>query len=466
MKTMKTKLLILLMIVSLYPAIRPKYGGRLVLEIASPVRPVQPDLSHWPLWLTASVYEPLFTTHESDTLEPFISQYAYDSLFMSCRIRLRDSLQFSNGDYLNPFDLINGWMAYMDEAPIKWRPLFHTVRGFEEKVKGLSGTIAGLTIVDNQTLNVEFNLPDPQFHLRLAAFKFPVLKAAEKGNRLIGTGPFGIKTIGAEKLLLTFNRFFRQGVPFLTSAAIHFKSQKNRFIPFQTGRVSGMAITTDKELSHLKRYIKDPVSLVPLSRHLCFVKVADTLAMDQRRHILSAIDRKAIYPTLVPVSGTPSEGLFGPPTITMAALETQYSVESLRIGLDHKNQICRASGDGLFVQLLKKGMKAEMVELKGDAFYKGLEGEGCDLVIAIDDLGAGTLNDYRRFFCQYFEFDNMKADSLALMAFERELILSGRFFPLFEVHEQLLAKPSVIRFSPPTPSASATWSGPTTLIWL
>ena len=62
--------------------------------------------------------------------------FEYDNNYKKIIIKLKDSVRFSNGEKITPFNIVNGWSRLISSDLYSLKPLFRNVKGFNEVLEG------------------------------------------------------------------------------------------------------------------------------------------------------------------------------------------------------------------------------------------------------------------------------------------------------------------------------------------
>ena len=138
---------------------------------------------------------------------------------------LRKNTPFHNGKPVSAEDVKFSWERLIDPETSSYGYLLNNVQGVEGVLKGQSGHVEGLRIVDAHTLQVTLLEPDYTFPALVSSPALGIVcqdfvqkqgKAYGKpGTGIIGTGPFCLSSWNKNRLTLINNRRYDRKAPYL-----------------------------------------------------------------------------------------------------------------------------------------------------------------------------------------------------------------------------------------------------------
>lgn len=431
-------LLLLFFVLSANAFLRPKYNSKIVITADLPTNRISAfDL---PNWITSNVYDPLFTIIDSNkVISSFCDRFYYKDKNTKFVLELNKNIKFSNNELLTPLNLINAWLHLIDLYPYKIGTAFKNVKGYTDFINGSSKIISGFKIISKNKLSISLIDADSLFHLNLAIYKIPIITFVNNSD-FIGTAPLKFKLQKENKLVLNRNSYSNSSKPYLQKIIIN-KKKKSDFIEFQTKKTDGLAILSNKEIRYVDKYIKEPHSFYKLNSNIVFLKINKELEKEIRILLSQTINEKMIYPALVPVKGHYLEGLMDNYINKQLSVNLKI-LKGKTIKVIYRNDtFVKSTVDGIFVQLLRLGIKAELVEYNNKDFYKNIKLGDYDLAVESSVIDKNSFTDVLGFFSFYFDIPLSKPlDNIQLIDFERYLKKQNAFKPLFMMQEQIITK--------------------------
>lgn len=170
----------------------------------------------------------------------------------SITFKLRNGLVFSDGSPLTAGDVAFTFTRLLDpKTKAPYQGTYSIIKGAQDFKEGKAKTVAGIVVVDPQTIRFELEKPVPYF-LNLVGLPTAGIvskKAVEKygaafAENPVGAGPFVLEkwTRGQELVLARNPKYYREGMPYLDK--IHFKlgvSDNLQMMMLQKGEIDLIA---------------------------------------------------------------------------------------------------------------------------------------------------------------------------------------------------------------------------------
>ncbi|MGI5920746.1 MAG: ABC transporter substrate-binding protein [Syntrophomonadaceae bacterium] len=258
----------------------------------------------------SAMYEGLVYYDEaSQKLKPNIAKsWRYSATGKTLTIYLKKDIYFQNGKKLTAHDVKSSW-EYNFSATKDWynNSIFLPIVGASEKVKG-AGDISGIQVKDDQTIKIFFTQPHRAFIYCLTNPMFWITDVAANPEKTIlppGTGPFILKEIKDQNVLLVRNDKYHRGLPKLAAININlYESDEDAFKDYQAGKIDFLDSVPFGEIKNLKKSeeYKDRLITKPLlETYFLGFNINREPYIDNyllRRAINYAIDREAIIKQL------------------------------------------------------------------------------------------------------------------------------------------------------------------------
>jgi ABC-type transport system substrate-binding protein len=183
----------------------------LALSIPDKIESIDPINvnNSWETQLVSNLYEGMVRYNsEAKKIEPALAkEWTISAEGNIYTFYLRDKAVFHSGKLVTADDIKNSWeRAVKNQTRDTWN-IFHNVNGFEQFVQGIDENLAGISVINNHTLQVSLANPDELFLLKLthpaAAIVdieyindsnsgYGVVGTFEEPARVNGTGPFAL----------------------------------------------------------------------------------------------------------------------------------------------------------------------------------------------------------------------------------------------------------------------------------
>ncbi|MCY1706127.1 ABC transporter substrate-binding protein [Pannonibacter sp. SL95] len=206
-----------------------KQGGGIVITYKDDVATLDPAIGYdWQNWsMIKSLFDGLMDYEPGTTnLRPGLAEsYEASADGMTYVFKLRQGVKFHNGRVMTAEDV----KYSLDRVtnPKTQSPgagFFGSIKGYDAISSGSAETLAGVTVVDPQTVKIELSRPDATFlHVMALNFASVVAKeavdaaGADFGRKPVGTGAFKLAewTLGQRVVFERNKDFWRPGLPYL-----------------------------------------------------------------------------------------------------------------------------------------------------------------------------------------------------------------------------------------------------------
>jgi len=186
----------------------------------------------YPSMVISNVYETLFQLDAKGKIWPkLVIDARPDSSWQIWTVQLRRQILFADGSALTADVVRNSWQynflnCYRNQCASGW--LWKDITGADQFISGRSDSIAGLRVIDNNTLQIRLDKAIPKFVENLTHTCFAVMKKSGNKGASIGTGPYQFESININEDLAQFsskpNIFYRGGHPSLQQINFVFKN--------------------------------------------------------------------------------------------------------------------------------------------------------------------------------------------------------------------------------------------------
>jgi hypothetical protein len=240
-------------------------------------------------------------------------------------------------------------------------------------------------------------------------------------------------------IYLSANKKCRLGRPLLSGIKYMTPGSKNKFLDFQLKKVDALHVYTIQDIKYVHSKLSDKTRTFDFGKRLYYIKVNENLASPRRRSVLNSVDKGNIFPALVQARGRISRGFFG--ESSGAKLSGELTALSAPVGIliEKGDPVLQKVADGILVQLLRRGIKADIQVLdRREAVSRAWKGE-YDIIIASNHTGAGGKESAAPFFMRVFGFADVVINYNKLAAYEKDLVQRALFLPLFEMDKAVVA---------------------------
>jgi len=266
----------------------------------------------------SALYEGLvYYDDRSGIIKPNLAQeWKYSANGRELTIKLKRDIYFHNGKKMSAADVKNSWEKSLSAAksPDKINLLL-AIDGAKEMYNGYTQTIAGIKVVDQDTLSVTLVKPNAAFIYSLTNPVFWIRDIEDRSEVRPGTGPFMFKEFKNNNLLLTRNDKYHRGRPSLTE--LHFIMYRDAYAAFADYKARKLDYLDKVPLDEVKNilnnkeyrglYVLQPIqSIYALGFNLNKEPFADNYLL--RRALNYAVDRKALIDNITGGLGIPLKG--------------------------------------------------------------------------------------------------------------------------------------------------------------
>ncbi len=160
----------------------------------------------------STIYEGLVRYDESTgTVRPNLAQdWKISSDGKEISITLKRNVRFHNGKRLEASDVKDSWELSFDKTKWDRKWLFSPIAGSKERLNGKAKELAGVRVVDEDTLKITLDRPDAAFVSSLTNPVFWIRDTEDRGQVLAGTGPFKFQELANGKVTVTrYDRYHR-----------------------------------------------------------------------------------------------------------------------------------------------------------------------------------------------------------------------------------------------------------------
>ncbi|WBU60999.1 ABC transporter substrate-binding protein [Paracoccus albus] len=206
-------------------------GGSIIITYKDDVATLDPAIGYdWQNWsMIKSIFDGLMDYEPGTTnLRPGLAEsYEMSEDGLTYTFKLRPGVKFHNGREMTAEDVKYSLDRVTDpETMSPGAGFFGSISGYDEAAAGEAEGLAGVTVIDPQTVQIELSRPDATFlHLMALNFASVVPKeavdeaGADFGKNPVGTGAFklGEWTVGQRVVLEKNADYWRDGLPYLDS---------------------------------------------------------------------------------------------------------------------------------------------------------------------------------------------------------------------------------------------------------
>jgi len=209
-------------------------------------------------------------------------------------ITLRNNVATATGQTLSAFDLVNAWTAYIKKNPAEGCALFRYVKGLDGFIAGREAIISGFVVVDERTVSLRLEKPDPLATTRLCTRR--LLPTSLK------TGLYYSKGENQGSVRLFPNPRPGSSKAYLNSCTIRLGKDPNPFLSFSLNRFDAITLFSVKDLDYARQKNADKSSLTVLSDDRYFLSLAMP-AKDMRLFSRKLLDARDILVNFVKADG-------------------------------------------------------------------------------------------------------------------------------------------------------------------
>ncbi len=277
---------------------------------------------------------------KADKILPGLAEsWEYSKDFRSVTFHIRNT-QWSDGTRITAQSVVNSWKyllkpenetpyTYMLTELIKGALPLHQSRTFFEEL--------GIKAVNESTLKITFNRPDPNAVDRMAHFAFavlPVHRILELGDdwckpeNIVTNGPFKVKSLSPDgKLTLEKNPDYWNKDNIFISKLIFVKAETNQnlYEDYRSGKIDWIADIPGETIGIFDTNSDFTKEIDPCSQYY-YINTSHPLLNDEkvRKALIYAINREDLAKTVFDLSAVPAKSVV--PVTSSSKTDTLYDV--------------------------------------------------------------------------------------------------------------------------------------------
>ncbi|MFH1288620.1 MAG: ABC transporter substrate-binding protein, partial [bacterium] len=291
----------------------PRYGGTLKIGIGSMPQSLDPANENSPFGkeICSKIY---------NTLPEVTKSYNSFKDGLLWVFYILPGAQFHNSRILTAVDVKLSFERVVNpQTSSPYSYIFNAVRGVEEYRSGKTGGIAGIKVVDPNTLEINLRYLDNSFFQNLslcAASILPIQNLNESGDEFwdlpIGSGPFRFVSGDENEIILEANEEYFEGRPYLNDIRFSIISEENieSCESFSVNKAASIFLGINHQNNVLKKeFLREAVGLV--------------------------IDRQKIKDAVSPLFEVSDKGIM-PELLELSKKDFIFNPEQARAILNHK----------------------------------------------------------------------------------------------------------------------------------
>jgi hypothetical protein len=341
---------------------------------------------------------------------------------------LGDKVTNSAGKALTSFDCMNAWAAFVKKHPSEGMALFRNVKGIAGFIRGQEAIITGFQVVDQKTVVLRLDPPDP---LALARLCTP--RALPPSFRM---GPYTVKIDNAGTVLLTPNSRYPGTRGYLSSCVLKLGKDANPILSYSVGNYDIMSLFSLKDLDYARRKALEQSNLIVSAEDRYFVS-CNLEPKDLRQAVRKAIDGRDMFVNFVKAEGgviTAMENDSAAPVPAPAAPQPPKQGAPCSVLYRADDPVSAVAAEKIVADLTRGGIQCAM---------KAASQEEYEAALASRDYGLAV-----GWAPKSVMFDQSERLRLATMWFndagdEQARIADCREIPLFWVREYFLCKKKI-----------------------
>ena len=277
---------------------------------------------------------------KADKILPGLAEnWEYSKDFRSVTFRIRNT-QWSDGTRITAQSVVNSWKyllkpenetpyTYMLTELIKGALPLHQSRTFFEEL--------GIKAVNENTLKITFNRPDPNAVDRMAHFAFvvlPVHRILELGDdwckpeNIVTNGPFKVKSLSPDgKLILEKNPEYWNKDNVFISKLIFLKTETNQnlYEDYRSGKIDWIADINGETKALFSTDSDFTTEIDPCSQYY-YINTSHPLLNSEkvRKALIYAINREELVKTVLNSHAVPAKSIV--PPAAASETDTLYDV--------------------------------------------------------------------------------------------------------------------------------------------
>jgi len=211
-------------------------------------------------------------------------------------IALAGGMVSATGKILSSLDLIDAWTVYAKKHPAEGLALFRNVKGFAGFIRGREAVIGGLIALDDKTIAINFDPPDPAGLARLCTRR--LLPESLK------LGSYFSKSDNGQFVTLSANQHYPGTKPNLSSCAVRLGKDATPIVSFSLNRYDAVELVFSRDIDFARHKAPEQSVLLPFSQDRYFLSCGlDNPAA--RSAIRNAINPRDILASYVKAEGAP-----------------------------------------------------------------------------------------------------------------------------------------------------------------
>jgi hypothetical protein len=207
---------------------------------------------------------------------------------------LGDKVVNRAGKALSSFDCVNTWTAFVKKHPSEGMSLFRNVKGMAGFIRGQEAIIAGFQVVDQKTIVLHFDTPDPLALARLCTPR--ILPAAFK------LGPYAVKSDDAGTVVMSPNARCPGARAFLSSFNFRLGRDSNPILSYSVGNYDILSLFSIKDIDYARRKTLEQSNLIVFAEDRYFLSCALD-AVELRQAVRKSIDARDMFVNFVKAEG-------------------------------------------------------------------------------------------------------------------------------------------------------------------
>jgi ABC-type transport system substrate-binding protein len=232
-----------------------KNGGTMTVAYKNEMTSLDPAIGYdGASWnLIKAVFDGLmgYKVGTTDLVPGLAESYSVSPDGLTYTFKLRAGAKFHNGRPLTAEDARYAIDRIVDpKTKSPGQQFFASLLGFDERAKGTSDRLGGLTAIDDRTLEVKLAHPDASFlHIMAMNFSYPVPReeveksGADFGKHPVGTGAYKVaEWRPGQQIVLERNPdYWQQGLPHADKVNINVGIEPlTAFLQFERGEVDAL----------------------------------------------------------------------------------------------------------------------------------------------------------------------------------------------------------------------------------
>lgn len=365
-----------------------------------------------PTFVASQLYETLFTRDGDGKIEPQLATSARpDSNEKIWDIRLRKHILFSDGSVLTTEKVRKSWenswrrCRHNRYCTDDW--LWRNISGADEFIAGEADSIAGLQIIDANTLRIQLLQANPDFIEILTHPCFSIREKSTAQKPPIGTGPFQLDVSTITNDLAFFscsrNEFYHEGQPLLQHLNVMFKPV-NVIESLTNLNTAGTFLRDKNDLAYFRAVKTTRVLPLPTAPLYFMAMNPAKPPFDDpvlRQYIAQVIlNRKELADIITVAECTPAVTFFVPGNVTLPPAPPGLSLSvnrKLHIGFRGSDPVARQIAERLRARMAQSNIPVEISANLADTTFSSMRINGnYDILIdSVTPAFRSPLNNLR-----------------------------------------------------------------------